>query len=188
MRNIILQIIESIKPFDTLEAEHLLNAVKWIQSGEEIFRLEKPAIPPRHLVSYFVLIDPSRKKILLVDHIKAGLWLPSGGHIEKDEHPAATVEREILEELNCTADFLYPNPIFLTETVTVGKTAGHIDVSLWYALKADSQREIMYDTEEFNGYKWFDYNEILDMEISRFDPHMHRFTKKLFMHLELYPV
>jgi 8-oxo-dGTP diphosphatase len=179
MREEILKLISSIEPLDELEQEHIANAVEWIHSGVEIFRIEKPATPPKHLVSYFVLIDSEKKKIMLVDHIKAKLWLPAGGHVEKDEHPNITVEREVQEELNMPADFVFKEPLFITQTVTVGLTAGHTDVSLWYVLRADSEKEITYDTAEFNGYKWFDYKEILNTDISNFDPHMHRFIKKV---------
>ena len=34
-------------------------------------------------MSYFALIDEQRGKLLLVDHKFAGLWLPSGGHVER---------------------------------------------------------------------------------------------------------
>ncbi len=182
MKNHIKNLIQSITPLDALETEHISDALAWIDSGIEIFRMEKPATPPKHLVSYFVLVDVARRKILLVDHIKAELWLPTGGHVEKDEDPCATVEREIQEELHMPAEFLSVNPFFITQTITVGKTAGHTDVSLWYVLKADSTKEIKYDPSEFNGYKWFDYEEILNTDISKLDPHMHRFVKKLFVH------
>ncbi|WP_198139660.1 NUDIX domain-containing protein [Candidatus Orientia mediorientalis] len=46
--------------------------------------------------------------MLLVDHKKALLWLPSGGHVEIAEDPKTTIERECLEELNVTADFWLP--------------------------------------------------------------------------------
>ena len=36
--------------------------------------------------------------MLLVDHRNAKLWLPTGGHVERDEHPWRTVEREAAEE------------------------------------------------------------------------------------------
>ncbi len=179
MRDTIKLLITSITPRDTLEALHISNAVEWIESGAEIFRIQKPDTPPKHLVAYFVLVDPEKRKIMLVDHIKAGLWLPAGGHVEINEHLNTTVEREIQEELQMPADFVHKDPFFITQTMTVGKTAGHTDVSLWYVVKADSENEIMYDATEFNGYKWFDYDEILSTDISRLDPHMHRFTKKL---------
>lgn len=180
MRDRIRQLVRSIRPLDDLEAEHIVNAIEWIDSGAELCRIEKPATPPKHLVSYFVLIDPRRRKLLLVDHIKAGLWLPAGGHVERHEHPNATVEREIREELNIAADFASGDPLFITQTVTIGTTAGHTDVSLWYVLKADSERAIVYDPEEFNGCRWFAYDEILSTDISTLDPHMHRFSRKLF--------
>jgi 8-oxo-dGTP diphosphatase len=178
MRTQIQDLIQSIKPYDNLEKEHIEDALHWIKSGVEIFRIQKPDVPPKHLVSYFVVVDQKRRKILLMDHIKAGLWLPSGGHVEKDEHPRATVEREVQEELNFVADFVFDIPLFITQTVTVNLAAGHIDVSLWYVLVGDSAKEINYDPREFNGYKWFDYEEILEGDIKKFDPHMHRFTKK----------
>jgi 8-oxo-dGTP diphosphatase len=179
MRSKIKKLVKQIKPFDDLESEHISNAIKWINSDEEIFRVGKPATPPKHLVSYFVLIDLDKKKLMLVDHVKSGLMLPSGGHVDKDEHPNITVEREIQEELNIDAHFIQKDPFFITQAITVGKTAGHTDVSLWYVLKANSKEKLIYDTREFNGYKWYNFDEILNTDISRFDPHMHRFVKKL---------
>lgn len=175
----IREMIQSIKPFDALEKEHVLDTLAWIDSGVEIFRIQKPDVPPKHLVSYFVLIDSAHKKLLLLDHIKSGLWLPSGGHVEKDEHPKTAVEREIQEELNIPAEFLSESPFFITQAVTVATTAGHTDVSLWYALKGDSKKGIVYDPGEYTGYKWFDYQEVLNKDIATLDIHMHRFVKKL---------
>ncbi len=183
MRNTIKELISSIKPFDSLEQEHIADAVSWIDSNAEIFRIKKPAFPHKHLVSYFVIMDAFKdaykKKILLMDHINAGLWLPSGGHVEINEHPKAAVEREIIEELNIPADFIFDKPLFITQTTTVNIGAGHTDVSLWYLLSGDSEAEIIYDKNEFNGYKWFDYAEIFDTDVTKLDPHMHRFLNKL---------
>ena len=39
-------------------------------------------------------------------------------------------------------------------------------------------KHIKYDPEEFKGYKWFDYLEILYNDDKGFDPHMQRFLKK----------
>lgn len=179
MRETILQIISSIKPIDKLEEENINDTISWIESGEEIFRIQKPDVPPKHLVSYFVVIDIGKKKILLMDHINAGLWLPSGGHIELNEHPKATVQREIMEELNLFADFISETPFFITQTVTINIGAGHTDVSLWYLLNGNSEEEISYDKSEFIGYKWLGFSEILETEKTKLDPHMHRFVNKL---------
>ncbi len=50
------------------------------------------------------------------------------------EHPYRTVLREADEELGIVAKFLIDVPLMLTSTKTVGLTAGHIDISLWYVL------------------------------------------------------
>ena len=87
--NIIHQIKEtifSIAPFNKKEEQDLLFTKDWLDSGAEIFRIAKPATPDPHLVSYFLLLDPKANEVLLVDHKKAGLWLPTGGHVELNEH------------------------------------------------------------------------------------------------------
>lgn len=118
--NLINQIIEdiilSIDAFDELEQQHINEPLDWIRSGAPLFRTEKPATPPKHLVSYFVLIDEEARKVLLVDHKKGQLWLPSGGHVEPDEHPADAVARECLEELGIAAEFWQEDPLFITST------------------------------------------------------------------------
>jgi hypothetical protein len=58
--------IGSIEPLDEVEREHIADVLAWIDSDAELCRLEKPATPPKHLVSYFVLVDDDH--VLLVDH------------------------------------------------------------------------------------------------------------------------
>ena len=96
--------------------------------------------------------------------------------VEPGEHPRATVVRELREELQTEAVFLNPQPIFLTVTQTVGSTAGHIDISLWYVLQGDSTRSLRYDPEEFHGVAWFPLDAL---PLTRTDPHMARFARKL---------
>jgi 8-oxo-dGTP diphosphatase len=176
IRTTIATIINSITPFDTIEHQHIDETLKWINSGADIFRIKKPDTPPKHLVSYFVLYDKKQKKVLLVDHKNACLWLPSGGHVEIDEHPSVTVERECIEELGINADFWHPDPFFITTTITVGLTAGHTDVSLWYILNGNAETDLAFDKGEFNTVAWFDFN---DIPFERSDPHMRRFIQKL---------
>lgn len=172
----IAAIVRAIQPHDTLEADHIRDTLAWIESGAPLYRIDKPATPPKHLVSYFVLLDPHNRQLLLVDHRKAGLWLPSGGHVEPGEHPRAAVERELWEELQIAARFMFPEPLFLTVTQTVGQTAGHTDVSLWYVLQGDCRQPLMYDAEEFAGVAWFPLD---GLPLQRSDPHMARFGAKL---------
>jgi 8-oxo-dGTP pyrophosphatase MutT (NUDIX family) len=172
----IFQIVSNISPLDKLEKQHISSTLSWIKSGASIFRIQKPDIPSKHLVVYFVLWDRKAHKVLLVDHKQAGLWLPTGGHVEIDEDPKETVLRECKEELNYQAEFYFEHPLFLTSTTTVGLTAGHTDVSMWYVLKGDHQDSYEFDRGEFNDIRWFRLDEI-PYHLS--DPHMRRFIQKL---------
>lgn len=178
IQNNILEQVQGVVPFDEMEQTQIADTIQWIQSGVQLFRIQKPDVPPKHLVSYFVVIDPTENKILLVDHIKAQRWLPPGGHVELNEHPKNTVERELIEELGMVADFLFNGIFFITQTVTGGLTPGHTDVSLWYVVKGNSRESLYYDVREFKGYQWFGYDELLQTPIQTLDPHMHRFVKK----------
>lgn len=183
----ILNTIESIRPFDDLETLHIQDASNWIRSTtESIYRISKPDNPPKHLVSYFVPVDEARRSLLLIDHVKSGLWLPAGGHVEIDENPAVTVAREAQEELGLDAKFSAltgDQPLMITVTQTVNGNI-HTDVSLWYVLTGDSRVDLDFDRREMKGYKWFTFNEILKTNIDTLDPHMHRFVNKLQQMLE----
>ena len=92
MRDQIKEEVASISAIDALEAQTQKEVLDWIDSGAQLCRIEKPAVPPKHLISYFVVAD--FPWILLVDHINAQLWLPTGGHVNSGEHPRETVKRE----------------------------------------------------------------------------------------------
>jgi GNAT superfamily N-acetyltransferase len=64
----------------------------------------------------------------------------------------------------------------VTCTETVGLTAGHHDVSLWYVVRTSRDRPITFDADEFHSVKWFSF---ADVPFERSDPHMRRFLHKI---------
>lgn len=176
IRSEILQIVSLMTPVDYLEQDHIHFVRNWIESGREIFRIEKPATPDTHLVAYFVIVSPEMDQVLLVDHKKAELWLPPGGHVDPGEDPKETVRREAKEELGIDAKFMFDEPILLTVTKTVGNIERHTDVSLWYLLKGDPRQVLDYDPNEFNQIRWFGIDKI---PFEKSDPHMKRFIQKM---------
>ena len=97
-REKIRDLIEAIVPFDEIEKDHKEDAVRWIKSGAEIFRIERLAVPLKHLVCYTVLCDLEQQKILLLEHKTAERLLANGGHLDKNEMPYDTAKRELMEE------------------------------------------------------------------------------------------
>jgi 8-oxo-dGTP diphosphatase len=174
MRTHIRAEIAAIEPLDALERQQIDDALAWIDSGAELCRLIKPATPPKHLVSYTVVVSDTQ--ILLGDHRNAQLWLPMGGHVEPNEHPRTSARREIEEELGLVPSHPIEAPLLLTCTETVGLTAGHTDVSLWYVVRAEPQRQFSADPQEFAELRWFNF---ADAPLQRSDPHLGRFLQKL---------
>jgi 8-oxo-dGTP pyrophosphatase MutT (NUDIX family) len=174
MRKAIRAELAMIEPHDSLEQVDLAEALAWVDSGAELCRISKPATPPKHLVSYFAVVD--RDHILLVDHRNAQLWLPTDGHVEPGEHPRDTVVRELKEELSLLPARPVGAPLMVSCTTTVGLTAGHRDVSLWYVVEASRELPISFDEQEFAAVQWFRFNEV---PFQRSDPQMQRFVEKL---------
>ncbi|GAA4955218.1 NUDIX domain-containing protein [Actinoplanes utahensis] len=175
---VVHDLVSRLSPADELGAEHRTSALAWLASTDDVFRRVRPASPPQHLVSYVVPVAADGR-ILLVDHVNAGLWLPPGGHVEVDEDPALTARREIQEELGLGDAGLSRSPIFLTVTRTVGQDHGHTDVSLWYVLSCTGDEELRPDAGEFHAVRWWTRAELAAADPGRFDPHFFRFLAAL---------
>jgi 8-oxo-dGTP pyrophosphatase MutT (NUDIX family) len=138
-------------------------------------------------VAYFLLVDAAARSCLLVDHRLAQLWLPTGGHVEPGEDPASTVARECREEVGFTAPLLgglTSQPLLVTQRVTGGLDAGHLDVSLWYVCDADAGRPVEFDPREFRTARWWPFDELDAADATRFDPNLPRFLEKLLAQLD----
>jgi 8-oxo-dGTP pyrophosphatase MutT (NUDIX family) len=178
----LVAIIDAITPFDDLEVRHRLDTLGWIASGAEIYRHTKPDGPPKHLVSYVVLVDLAAGMLLLVDHRNARRWLPTGGHVEAGEDPGTAARRELQEELGIAAPLvegLSSNPLLITQTTTEGRDAGHVDVSLWYVFAVAQTTALRADEHEFAGVRWWTFAEIDAAPYGRIDPFLPRFLAKL---------
>ncbi|UGT69228.1 NUDIX domain-containing protein [Nocardia gipuzkoensis] len=180
----VAEVVNRIEPLDEVEQRHIETTRAWLASTDDIFRRVKPATPPRHLVSYVVLVDPQARAVLLGKHRLAGLWLPTGGHVDPGEHPLETARREAAEEIGIEArfDLVGPVPLFLTVTTTVGSGTAHEDVSLWYVIRGDRTSGHTLDPREFDGERWWDVGEFA---LPDADPHFGRFLTKLDTALRL---
>ncbi|MGC5018728.1 NUDIX hydrolase [Micromonospora sp. DT47] len=176
-------LVEAIAPLDDLEAAHRAECLDWLARTDDIFRRAKPRTPSPHLVAYFLLRDATDGGVLLVDHRKAGLWLPTGGHVEPGEHPAETVRREVVEELGVPAVYAAgpgERPLFLTVTPTAGPAEDrHVDVSLWFVLDGRRDQPLTPDPGEFRGVRWWTPAAVAEADPRTLDPHLPRMMAKL---------
>jgi 8-oxo-dGTP diphosphatase len=172
-----------MSPCDGLEEQHRSDVLSWLSRTNDVFRRARPRTPPQHLVSYFLVVDPVGPHVLLVDHIKAGKWLPTGGHVEPGESAVDTVRREAREELGIRARFapwIGERPLLLTVTETVGSPdERHTDVSLWFVLEGHRGQPLSPGAGEFHEVRWWSLEDVLAADAARFDPHLGRMLAKL---------
>ena len=174
-------LVADLTPLDPLESAHIADTLRWLEATDDVFRRAKPATPDRHLVSYAVLLDRHNDAVLLVDHVNSGLFLPPGGHVEPDEHPAAAARRECREELGIEASLAggAVDPVFVTVTTTIGLDRGHTDVSLWFVIEGRRDMALTLDELEFRGARWWSLEEVTSTGAEIFDPHFPRFLRKV---------
>ena len=180
-RTAALAAVRGIRPLDGTEAADRREAMRWIASGAEIFRIRKPDHPPVHLVAYCALVDLLAEALLLVDHRDAGRWLAAGGHVERGEQPFAAARREIVEELGIEAAPLAglgDRPLFVTRSTVGGIDSGHVDVSLWYVFGRERGRALRPDFDEFSAVDWWKFDAVLHGG-DAVDPNLPRFVTKL---------
>lgn len=111
----------------------------------------------------------AKGKVLLIHHSKLDLWLPIGGHIEKNETFDEAMKREIKEETNLDIEFLNKSEIpedgNVKETlaipfyVNVHSVGDHDHCSLFYVCRALNPNKLKIN-KELNDFKWFSKKEL----------------------------
>lgn len=180
-RPVVRELVASVEPHDPQEAADQAWMLAWIDSGAQLWRLEKPATPPRHLAVYAILIDEPTRSIMVVDHRLAQAWLFPGGHVDDLEDPRLTARRELEEELRIEPPFhpvLGDDPFFLTVTQTRGPNT-HTDVTLWFSFLADRNARITPDLREFGQVQWVAIDDRQGWPDGVYDPGLARFLDKL---------
>lgn len=184
-RLVVRDLVAGVSGHDEREVADRRWILDWIASGSQLFRLARPATPPRHLAVYAALLDEPTGSLLYVHHAKARAFLMPGGHVDDGEDPRTTVVRELDEELGYVPRF-HPafgdSPFFVSVCQTRGENA-HTDVSLWFVFDADRAAPITPDLAEFSAVRWFTLDEPCDDQ--RFGPDVGRFVTKLSIALDL---
>lgn len=126
----------------------------------------------RHFtVAVFVVLED---KVLLHFHRKLGMWLPPGGHIERDELPDDAAVREVLEETGVEVELVGERREDVEDPVQLRRPAGvqlenigpghqHIDL-IYFARPRDSV-EIHADYSE-DKVGWYGPEDWEDMQVN----------------------
>ena len=102
-------------------------------------------------------------KVLLHFHRKLGMWLPPGGHIERDELPDDAAVREVLEETGVKVELVGERREDITDPVQLHRPAGvqlesigpgHQHIDLIYFAKPSGPTSIHQDYSE-DSVGWY---------------------------------
>lgn len=108
-------------------------------------------------------------KVLLVHHKKLELWLPVGGHIDKNETPDGALLREIKEEVGIDAEILNKNNAPLKGNikknlaipfyVNVHSAGDHEHCCFFYICKAINPEKLRIN-HELKNFGWFSKEDL----------------------------
>jgi 8-oxo-dGTP pyrophosphatase MutT (NUDIX family) len=124
-----------------------------------------PETPTRDFTVAVFIVNDGR--VLLHPHLKLGIWLPPGGHIEPHELPDEAAHREVLEEAGITISLVQDpdlpedrpgEPRQLTRPAgiqleTIAPDHEHIDL-IYFATPNDPSAPVLA------GMQWFTLAEI----------------------------
>ena len=125
----------------------------------------------KHFTATTIIVH--NKKVLLHLHKKLGIWIPVGGHIDRDELPQVAALREIKEESGLNVDLYNPDKQIEMGDVKqlfrpmhilledINQFHQHIDF-IYYA-KSDTD-ELSPQNGETNNLKWFTADEVRNLE------------------------
>jgi len=108
-------------------------------------------------------------KVLLHQHRKLGMWLPPGGHIERDELPDEAAVREVFEETGVEVELVGERREDVDDPVQLHRPAGvqlenigpghqHIDLIYFARPRGPTQISAQYDEDRVGWYGLEDWD------------------------------
>lgn len=159
MQKILLSEIAKLKNKPHVNKQKIKLIENRINSDSKLIKSENVK---SHFCSFFVPINKKTKSIYLVHHIKAQDWIPPGGHIEKNEHPIATVKREFEEELShrLTNEVIELFDGTIKDIKINPRNPCWVHYDLLYLVYVE-KLPFKFDKGEFYNAGWFTFDEAL---------------------------
>ncbi|MCR4263346.1 MAG: NUDIX hydrolase [Candidatus Roizmanbacteria bacterium] len=155
----IKSVLDQASHLSQVDESLLKKFYKRLEQGD----LVRDENPDDHFSTFFIPFVEKKNLIFLGDHIKSGVWLVPGGHIDSGEGPVETVVREIDEELDLhikEADVEFFD-LSITDISSPYPCKRHYD--LWYLLRLEKPVVFNYTKKEFKAAQWMSVEEAIGL-------------------------
>jgi coenzyme F420-0:L-glutamate ligase len=116
---------------------------------------------PGHLTASALVVDPTRRSVLLTLHPRVGLWVQLGGHCEPGDHTLLdAAAREAREESGIGALSFDPAPLGMDVhpiTCSLGVATRHLDVRFLAVAPEGAEPTA---SEESLDLRWFGFDDL----------------------------
>jgi 8-oxo-dGTP pyrophosphatase MutT (NUDIX family) len=133
--------------------------------------MSSPELTRHFVATVYVVHDGAA---LLHEHERLGMWLPPGGHVDRDELPRVTARREVAEETGLDVTLLSSGPSDPVESETAEELTGpehllledivvtdghpvhqHVDF-VYYGVASDRSLDTAPGEAPASAWEWFD--------------------------------
>lgn len=132
---------------------------KQLKNDQQVYSREEGVTS--HLCSFFIPYDNKKGEIYLCNHIKAGGWIPTGGHLEEGESPRGAAVREMQEELGVRPSISNLTAFDLSATRVNHPPHCLIHYDVWHLVEI-SKQNFIYDTSEYYEAEWFSLEDAVN--------------------------
>ena len=162
----LLKAIENFIPFNEQEQGDKELILKYTKENPDCLFRTNPLL---HFTASAWITDKSTRNVLFVYHKIYDSWSWVGGHADGESDLKAVALREAEEETGIKTGEILSDDILSLEILTVeahrkkGKyIAPHLHLNLTYHVIADINEELVLNTDETKGVKWFSLEAALN--------------------------
>jgi 8-oxo-dGTP pyrophosphatase MutT (NUDIX family) len=173
--NELLDDVREYRPFDERERAMRERLAGFLETHG--MRAFDRSLTPGHVTASAWIVDPERRRAVLLHHRKLERWLQLGGHVDGDPDVRRSALREAREEsglrtLRFIADAIYD--IDVHRIPARGSEAEHDHYDLRFALEADPREPLVRNAESHN-VRWI---ALTDLEAYAIDDSVRRLAAK----------
>lgn len=165
----LLELLAGYRPAHPAEERSLERILDLLAGVDQPFSRDTYA--PGHITASAFLVDRSGRGTVLLHHVKLGIWVQPGGHLEPgDAGPAEGALREAAEEtglagLELAADAPRPFDLDVHDIPARGSEPAHAHHDLRYLVMGDMRVPVSAPDGEAPRVRWFSWDEAFELPL-----------------------